>query len=935
MLGKNNVTELQKKNARKKKIYSLRKYSAGLASVAISSMFFLGSNSVLAAENTTETSQIEELGYDDKDQGIQPLSKSVEVKKQVETPAVIKIDDAEISAVDQSLSTAIVETVESVDSNEIHSEEVLAETNSTEMSVESSTDEKTVEQESVSTSTPETVSSLVEETTESSTEESISAEEEIVLEEELIIDEEAAVIEESVVNESDSIVNSEEKSLGESDGHLSELHQLIDGEIDREAVIRQQLAEIYSAEEIEGILSGVDKETLQNASAEVLMEKITQAGIDYAEKHSGFQMFAIQNATGRDVKDLIQFSDLQFKILGGDNPNELQPTSQGKIAFTGKYQLDNAIKAGDFFDVNYGDYVLPGGIDVPRNSVHLLDSQGNLIAQAFYDPESNTTRYIFTQYVDHNKDIKGSFNDQLVANRDTAVVDKKSYPVTVTIGNQTKSQDIIVDYGNNKNRKVVQAISELGKDSQGRKLFKYTIYLNNGGEEVGRYSDIRLLADKFHIDPDSLEVHKVKPKKSNNSAYPSQIMRDSLIPDLNGDSENYRVTKEKGNILNDGNKSRIHLGTMLANERYIVTMTFVEDAPGASDVLEKPRVTTYLHKDANPSGNPIAQGGSFIGKTSVSSTGESTEETGSFIEHHIYQTKKSDGSIVIDLKDDKSAQTGKWNEFYRTQKQDKEGYQLVEIKNLINNPKYNEDGSPATGSYKPEKTIEITYVYQKDETPTPEPDPNPSVKDELYEMTVEDEGFGSEFQYNKDLAPGTIKKVQEGRSGRYRVLYKHVNPEEIPTHSDGSFYENFVEINGKYWQEVSRETIQEARPDIFQYNFVTITETIKKEDGGVEIHYNDGTTIVIPGPEKPADPEKPLLPSQPIVEITPGEEDGRNGNYVTIKIYNPNTDVYESDKTIFIPDGSDGQNGQNGQDGKSPTAEVVDNGDGTHTITIT
>ena len=94
------------------------------------------------------------------------------------------------------------------------------------------------------------------------------------------------------------------------------------------------------------------------------------------------------------------------------------------------------------------------------------------------------------------------------------------------------------------------------------------------------------------------------------------------------------------------------------------------------------------------------------------------EKKGSFQEHHIYQTKKLDGTIVEDSRDDKEVKEGTEKENYKTSKQDKEGYTLTKIEST-NGGQFNEDGSLKEAAYIADKKQEVTYIYQKEEQETP------------------------------------------------------------------------------------------------------------------------------------------------------------------------------------------------------------------------
>ena len=90
------------------------------------------------------------------------------------------------------------------------------------------------------------------------------------------------------------------------------------------------------------------------------------------------------------------------------------------------------------------------------------------------------------------------------------------------------------------------------------------------------------------------------------------------------------------------------------------------------------------------------------------------EKKGSFQEHHIYQTKKLDGTIVKDDEVNKDVTEGTEKENYKTSKEDRYGYKLIEVKS-VNGGQFNKDGSEKEAAYIADTKQEVTYIYQKEE----------------------------------------------------------------------------------------------------------------------------------------------------------------------------------------------------------------------------
>ena len=85
------------------------------------------------------------------------------------------------------------------------------------------------------------------------------------------------------------------------------------------------------------------------------------------------------------------------------------------------------------------------------------------------------------------------------------------------------------------------------------------------------------------------------------------------------------------------------------------------------------------------------------------------EKKGSFQEHHIYQTKKLDGTIVKDDEVNKDVTEGTEKENYKTSKEDREGYTLIKVTST-NGGQFNKDGSEKEAAYIADTKQEVTYI---------------------------------------------------------------------------------------------------------------------------------------------------------------------------------------------------------------------------------
>ncbi|MDU6880799.1 Ig-like domain-containing protein, partial [Finegoldia magna] len=129
------------------------------------------------------------------------------------------------------------------------------------------------------------------------------------------------------------------------------------------------------------------------------------------------------------------------------------------------------------------------------------------------------------------------------------------------------------------------------------------------------------------------------------------------------------------------------------------------------------------------------------------------EKKGSFQEHHIYQTKKLDGSIVQDDKVDKDVTEGTEKENYKTSKEDRDGYKLIEVKSS-NGGQFNKDGSEKEAAYIADTKQEVTYIYQKEEVAKK----GSFQEHHIYQTKKLDGSIVQDDKVDKDVTEGTEKE---------------------------------------------------------------------------------------------------------------------------------------------------------------------------------
>ena len=211
-------------------------------------------------------------------------------------------------------------------------------------------------------------------------------------------------------------------------------------------------------------------------------------------------------------------------------------------------------------------------------------------------------------------------------------------------------------------------------------------------------------------------------------------------------------------------------------------------------------------KGAETTGNYV--NGKKLEVTYIYQKQKPVEKKGSFQEHHIYQTKKLDGTIVKDDEVNKDVTEGTEKENYKTSKEDRDGYKLIEVKS-VNGGKFNKDGSEKEAAYIADTKQEVTYIYQKEEVAKK----GSFQEHHIYQTKKLDGTIVKDDEVNKDVTEGTEKEnyktSKEDRAGYKLIEVKSVN--------GGQFNKDGSEKEAAYIADTKQEVTyiyqkEEAKP---------------------------------------------------------------------------------------------------------------------------
>lgn len=219
------------------------------------------------------------------------------------------------------------------------------------------------------------------------------------------------------------------------------------------AVIASSLEEVYGPKDAAAIAELVRLDKVSNGQE--LMKAITEAGVEFAKRQGvagRAQIFvglpnnpAVQTGENRDISSKIKVNTVKFTRPNGDAPIKAYSGEAANLYFDVKVPDD--VKAGDFFVVNYGNQVRPGGLEIPIKVVALKTKEGVAVADPIYDAENNRTIYKFNEWVNNRNNIVAYSNESVWPKADAITDNNKDYPVTVTVANNPHTENLRYDYG--------------------------------------------------------------------------------------------------------------------------------------------------------------------------------------------------------------------------------------------------------------------------------------------------------------------------------------------------------------------------------------------------------------------------------------------------------------------------------------------------------
>ncbi|MBF6626636.1 YSIRK-type signal peptide-containing protein [Aerococcaceae bacterium zg-BR9] len=467
MLGKNNINERERKAAIRKRNFGYRKYSFGLASVAVSAaLFFMSPNALadvkaqemdsespqssqtnenvddevpdlglpteeheasvvepqLAAEEITDSK--EEVATESNEAAAAEVSKAAESESTTETPAETRTEVTEAESKPETVKETTTEAGESV--TEKPKDQSTTET-TTDVDANAEKADENIPNElydflsknhsSIDFSTKEAYLNLARNY-------GLSVENNAYVEQ---IERTLKAIRKSEAEKGKTETVNSESVLPEKlplPGNFSAFADAIANSNDPKQSVRQLLSEVYESKVVDSILERVDFSLVNDPEA--LYRNIAAAGLAYAKENTKPHVFAA------NVTDKVKLTSLTATSSTATRPNGAVHLTEGDhLKVKAEFSVADTVKKGDTTTVDYGKYVQPGGLTYPAPIVPMrisVDGKYIVIAEGVYDPQTNKVTYTFNEKVEEYTGIKGFIQQVASDRRENYPGNKQSVP---------------------------------------------------------------------------------------------------------------------------------------------------------------------------------------------------------------------------------------------------------------------------------------------------------------------------------------------------------------------------------------------------------------------------------------------------------------------------------------------------------------------------
>ncbi len=662
----------------------------------------------------------------------------------------------------------------------------------------------------------------------------------------------------------------------------------------------------------------VDEKVAEKTPALELAEETKPEAVEAGE----------ETEAGRDISNDITEAEIH---VGETQTTGVLNAGNGEgLPWSVAFKAPDDTKAGDYFDITLSDNWSLKGIEPDTENADPIKINDKIVADG-KRLSRHQIRYTFNDNITSLDEIRVAVQYGGYDVKET-VQNSKTQTFTVSVGNHSDSKDLYVDYGKvnyDDYQRILNGTSQYTHFDPKTGEFTQVFYINPESRYIGKSTgeifngSVGVIVDGRGFDGNqsdayftqentSVEVVKLAPRTN----VPDAVYENPVDGDI--DSSISPVIQD-GKVFLDFNRNGI-------DNPYIITVKSKID-PNVEYINLGSRATLY--------GNGTLDLGlvnQIQFKTGNTGGSGVEEKKGSFQEHHIYQTKKLDGTIVKDDEVNKDVTEGTEKENYKTSKEDRAGYKLIEVKS-VNGGQFNKDGSLKEAAYIADTKQEVTYIYQKEEkaqTPIEETGKFQEhhiyiTKNEKGEEVDRKEVNGDVTGGTKDMTYTTGKKEKDGfefvrtekpvnepaykedgseTKGNYKVgvtqeityVYEKTVKTPTPVEETGKFVEHHIYItkdesgkeisrkteDGKTQEGIKDETYTTGKKEKDGFTFVRtekpVNEPTYKEDGSeTKGNYKVGVTQeityvyekTVKKPVEPSEPVEPGTPEDPEKPVTP------------------------------------------------------------------
>ncbi|WP_195854654.1 YSIRK-type signal peptide-containing protein, partial [Aerococcus sanguinicola] len=357
MVGKNNTKLREEKQSNKFYRYSIKRLNIGVASVAVAAgLLFAGNVAVVQAASIQEQEKVE-------------ASESAISDVPIDAPAVEDtVNNNGLENPENELNSNLIpnnseqSNMESSDETSPLDNNSKEEKNDTKTPVEVNTQDKQPEELTVdSNHNEDKEKNKTQDINEPSSEKSSVAD-----------SKEKAILEENQQrNAHQNAVKNENTSDTNQQAALDDFAKELAASDNPKQVLRSKLAEVYDPKDVEGLLAEINPQNISNGLS--LREELTKAALAYAESHrlrEKGQIFAVLPTSSRSVRggqnvaNQIQVTNADFKQLDGSNreTDYVHDNEGGYARLDVDIAVSGQVQAGDYFILDYGQYLRPGGL---------------------------------------------------------------------------------------------------------------------------------------------------------------------------------------------------------------------------------------------------------------------------------------------------------------------------------------------------------------------------------------------------------------------------------------------------------------------------------------------------------------------------------------------------------------------------------------------